>query len=581
MENMRAKILIFYILSGLSFLLNAIASELEIHNKTTEDFINTIKDKLNSLFHLQDKYSSNSKKKLSKLKKCLIITISNQLLNNSLQSQHLETITAVLNKEYSMFNNYHYLNIYLKDIALGGEIFDKYPDIKESFTNQKFNSTMDGQAFNFYLRKFRNKSWAKIPILWLITKLFGESYKYIMYINPKAAISPWKRQRSINTMIQNWKLALDHMHSKAGLPDDHLKIHHELTYQYRHRYPHPIHIHYDLHQPFIKYGEEDISNSVFYFLNNFPFREDMPNSDIFFIKPGDKALRMLEQWWNANISSTASYECSEKDALWKIIDYSRPFSYFEQYPFIKRYLEDIGVKVNQTTIDKVICPLSNNFNYIPSPLPRKHFLINAESISVVQENQYPSRWIRHEESLWAVNTPPSQENITLPIFNQFLLLYSFHDDKKFSEKVKNISSYHSFQLDPFLIYKYMYDTFKISQEDLDLGSPINFEQSISKFWYNSCKSSTSISPLTSKYYYEGKLIRYNDQVYLISNGFKRKLVILNQLNIPKEVAFVVQDEIFQYFPMGKDISPNMSPNQFEMLFRYYRQLNSKNKIAHF
>jgi hypothetical protein len=138
-------------------------------------------------------------------------------------------------------------------------------------------------------------------------------------------------------------------------------------------------------------GNQNPWQSNFIFFYNHPWRDDMPcaGTFIFKVKEGEPTLR---EWWDFNLSSKNFYHFHEQDALWHMI--------------------------------------SN---------PSYNFKMSDQTITIVNEKQFPSPWIRYED-LWLCHISAYNYMLRSPILYHFLVHIGVNSNEIFKEKLSKIKS---------------------------------------------------------------------------------------------------------------------------------------------
>ncbi|KAJ1440283.1 hypothetical protein B484DRAFT_415567, partial [Ochromonadaceae sp. CCMP2298] len=218
--------------------------------------------------------------------KCLIVSIDNRPLSDSLYDNSYPAMTAVLNLAYAKHHGYDFLYVQNTIESLEAQTRARFPDadIVPPTDNAKDAAT----AFHVGLKQFRAASWAKLPALWHVTTTVGAQYEYIWYIDSDAAVSPLQRHLSIEANIQRWE--------EHGM---------------------------------VIRGNKQVSQSQFVFFHNHPWRDDMPCAGSFIYRPGAESV--LREWWDYDMPIKNFKHFHEQDALWHMIEAEGDKGWREQH----------------------------------------------------------------------------------------------------------------------------------------------------------------------------------------------------------------------------------------------------------
>ncbi|RYH21509.1 hypothetical protein EON65_20505, partial [archaeon] len=213
--------------------------------------------------------------------RCLIVSIDNRLLSWDPKEYHYPTIAGIINRDYAIQHQYDYLYV-MNDVKnFIPRVKAKYHTAQEDpmmLTEQVEKDIATG--FNVFLQQYRAASWAKLPALWHITKMFMGKYDYIWYIDSDAFINPLQFNHSITDKVAFWK-----------------------------------------QNDYVLRGQRDLDKAEFIFFNNFPWRDDMPCAGTFLYRPSPLTEQVLRQWWDFNLPIKNFKHFHEQDALWHMIEH--------------------------------------------------------------------------------------------------------------------------------------------------------------------------------------------------------------------------------------------------------------------
>lgn len=368
-------------------------------------------------------------------KKCLIVNIDNRPLTENINDHSYASMSSVINLAYAKRHNYDfvYLQTVVDDLVSGAHA--KYGEFEDNIPPTSVAKDL-ATAFHVGLKQFRAASWAKLPPLWHITTEFGDKYEYILYIDSDAVMSPLHINRSIEEALQDW--------------EDHSMI---------------------------ERGSSTPTKSAFTFLNNRPWRDDMPCAGSFIYRPA-LAEPMLREWWDFDLPTKNFNHFHEQDALWHMIT------------------------------------AENDPEWIKSGGPK--FRMNSSSYTISQEQQFPSAWKRYEE-LWLCHIASYNHKIRNPILFHFLKILELDSEQSYAAAIQEIKAKHILLLKLLDISGKMEDASQRDQAARVTRWPKHEEATQSGF-YDAHVTTKQLSPLSLSVLHEGHLLCQRGQFWVVLNG---------------------------------------------------------------
>lgn len=203
--------------------------------------------------------------------KVLIVSVDNRQM-----TQDYLPLTAVLRYNYCKKHNYGYVSVRDDPKAFLKGIKERYAEhLTVDETN--FGQSKYGYS-NFHpgLKQFRSSAFAKIPSLWYLHQRYGAYFDYIMFQDSDAAPNPARDGRSVGDALQEWSSTNNS----------------------------------------VMRGVADPRRAEFIFLNNFPWRDDLPCTGTFLFKTTAHAEVVLREWWDYDLPQKNFVDFMEQDPLW-------------------------------------------------------------------------------------------------------------------------------------------------------------------------------------------------------------------------------------------------------------------------
>lgn len=363
----------------------------------------------------------------------MVISIDSRDLQTDVDTADFISVTAAVNRAYCQHHGYDF-QVYKMNIShLETRVKAKYKPVAPP-PNAGGNTKDYASAFNVHLQQFRGATWAKIPVLWSVAEQYQSKYDYVLMVDSDAVFNPEHFNRSLDDVISQWASSE--------------------SYVYR--------------------GNKNVLNASFIFLNNYPWREDMPCTGAFFFRPRE-AEAIFREWWDFDIPLKNFIHFHEQDALWHMIETS----------------EEYG------------------------------FLLGDRTISIVKERQFPSPWQPYRD-LWVVHVASYNFMMRKPIFSTFLRQVDLHKKHSFEQAMVAIQRDHLVHIDELATAERM-ESISARQPELRKTRFPQHNLESQNDWYNANQSSRTTTPLPSSILYEGSVVAMNKgiTIWLVSNHTKR------------------------------------------------------------
>jgi len=367
--------------------------------------------------------------------KYLIMSIDSRDLESDIAVASYVSVTAAINRAYCLHHSYDFLVFKVNASDLEMRVKSKYRPVSDP-PNANHDSKNLPSAFNIGLRQFRGATWAKVPVLWMVSHQYASQYEYIFMVDSDAAFNPLHINRTLDDAIAKWSSNYTN----------------------------------------IAAGNMNISESTFMFLNNYPFREDMPCTGAIIFKP-KQAEPMLREWWDYDIPMKNFIHFHEQDALWHMIESAGEYG----------------------------------------------FMMNNETVSIVTERQFPSQWQSYRD-LWLCHIGGYNFMIRKPAFHNFLTMLSLNHKHKFEEAIFTIMAKHLVVVDILSITERMEN---ISSQFPSLRKQKHppHDLKTQSEWYLQHTTSKGAPTLPAAYLYDESLISKprGAQIWVVQNKTKRAI----------------------------------------------------------
>lgn len=259
----------------------------------------------------------------------------------------------------------------------------------------------------------------------------------------------------------------------------------------------------------VAWGNPDPSSSAFIHFNNFPWRDDKPCAGAFICKRA-AAEAILREWWDYDLPMKNFKHFHEQDALWHMLEHP-----------------EVGFKLNATTL------------------------------SVLKERQFPSDWQRYEE-LWLCHIASYNYMVRVPILTQFLALANIRSDDAFAAAVAKIPIV---RVDMFKVAEQMEAA---SQNDpLRIKKFPEHNEATQSAWYDAHVTSRTVQPMAPVDLYEGRLIRRKGEFWYVHNGIRRpfpNFPTFLSMGFEAALGFSPKPSDIDTIPLGPPFSLNVTEN---------------------
>ena len=161
------------------------------------------------------------------------------------------------------------------------------------------------------------------------------------------------------------------------------------------------------------WGNKNVYKSQILFFSNFPWRDDLPCAGVILFKVSNNTEKILREWWDYDIPMRNHDDFMEQDVLWLMIE-----------PTTKIRIDNNNNMNNHNDYD---------------------FLINNNSISLLNERQFPSAYDGFN-SLWLIHVPNYWPH-RIKYFSYMLHMINMLDDKIYYNAVKHINEFSHLLID--------------------------------------------------------------------------------------------------------------------------------------